>query len=49
MTAPSDKKLSQTEQDSIKKAIEDLDIRAVHPDKLEGYADYLVNQLKNKQ
>lgn len=49
MTAPSNKKLTQTEKDSIKKAIEDVDIRAVHPDKLEGYADYLVNQLKNEQ
>lgn len=49
MTVPSNKKLTKTEQDSIKKAIEDLDIRAVHPDKLEGYAEHLVNQLKNKQ
>ena len=49
MTAPSNKKLTQTEKDSIKKAIEDVDIRAVHPDKLEEYAEHLVNQLKNKQ
>ena len=49
MTAPSNKKLTQTEKDSIEKAIEDADIRAVHPDKLEGYAEHLVNQLKNKQ
>ena len=49
MTAPSNKKLTKTEKESIKKAIEDLDIRAVHPDKLEGYAEHLVNQLKDKQ
>lgn len=49
MTAPQNKKLTQTEKDSIKKAIEDVDIRAVHPDKLEEYADYLVTQLKEKQ
>lgn len=49
MTAPSNKKLTQIEKDSIEKAIEDADIRAVHPDKLEGYAEHLVNQLKNKQ
>ena len=35
MTLPKNKKLKQDEIDSIKKAINDVDIRAVHPGKLE--------------
>ena len=46
MTLPSkDKKLSQREIESIGIAIEQSDIRAIHPNRLEAYADYLVSKL----
>lgn len=42
------KKLCNDEIKSIEKAVEDLDIRAVHPDKMEEWAEYLVRKLKNE-
>ena len=42
MTLPRHKQLDQNEIDSIKNAVEDLDIRAIHPDKMEDFAEYLV-------
>ena len=41
MTLPKNKKLKKEEIDSIKSAIKDVDITAVHPDKLEGLAEYM--------
>ncbi len=48
MTLPKNKKLKQDEIDSIKKAISDVDIRAVHPDKLEELAEYMKNKMSEE-
>lgn len=49
MTLPnSNPKLKETEVQSISNAVKDAGIRAVHPDKMEAYADYLVAQLSNR-
>ena len=48
MTLPKNKKLKQDEIDSIKKAIDDADIRAVHPDKLEELAEYMKNNMSEE-
>jgi len=48
MTLPKNKKLKQDEIDSIKKAINDVDIRAVHPDKLEDLAEYMKNKMSEE-
>tara|TARA_B100000282_G_scaffold10132_1_gene7263 strand:- start:657 stop:830 length:174 start_codon:yes stop_codon:yes gene_type:complete len=48
MTLPKNKKLKQDEIDSIKKAIDDVDIRAVHPDKLEELAEYMKNKMSEE-
>ena len=47
MTLPAHgKKLSQQESESIKIAVEQADIRAVHPDRMEAYAEEMVSRLK---
>ncbi len=46
MTLPNDQKLKTQEIESIRKAVEDSDIRAIHPDKMEEWAEYLVRKLK---
>ncbi len=48
MTLPKNKKLKQDEIESIKKAIVDVDIRAVHPDKLEELAEYMKNKMSEE-
>ena len=48
MTLPKNKKLKQDQIDSIKKAINDVDIRAVHPDKLEELAEYMKNKMSEE-
>ena len=48
MTLPKNKKLKQDEIDSIEKAIDDADIRAVHPDKLEERAEYMKNKMSEE-
>lgn len=49
MTLPNNnQKLNETEVASINNAVKDAGIRAVHPDKMEAYADYLVSQLSNQ-
>ena len=48
MTFPKNKKLKQDQIDSIKKAINDVDIRAVHPDKLEELAEYMKNKMSEE-
>ena len=47
MTLPNDQKLKTQEIESIRKAVEDVDIRAIHPDKMEEFAAYLVDKVKN--
>jgi hypothetical protein len=46
MTLPKDHKLKTQELESIRKAVEDFDIRAIHPDKMEEWAEHLVRKLK---
>ena len=47
MTLPQDrKKLKTKEIESIRKAVEDSGITAVHPDKMEEWAEHLVRKLK---
>ena len=50
MTLPSkNKKLCDDEIKSIEKAVEDSGIRAVHPDKLEEWAEYLVQNARKQE
>jgi len=46
MTLPKDRKLKTQDIESIRKAVEDSDIRAIHPDKMEEWAEHLVRKLK---
>lgn len=49
MTLPSkSKKLCNKEMTSIENAVKDSGIRAVHPDKMEEYAEHLVRKLKSE-
>lgn len=47
MTMPKGKELSKKEIDSINIALRDSDIRAIHPDKMEAFAEHLVKKLSN--
>jgi len=49
MTLPKNKELNQNEIDSIKVAVEDRDIRAIHPDKMEDFAEYLVRKARQSE
>jgi len=40
------KKLKIEEIESMRKAVEESGIRAIHPDKLEEWGEYLVRKLK---
>ena len=46
MTLPKSKELNQNEIDSMKVAVEEYDIRAIHPDKMEDFAEYLVQKAR---
>jgi hypothetical protein len=46
MTLPKNKELNQNEIDSMKVAVEECDIRAIHPDKMEDFAEYLVQKAR---
>jgi len=49
MTLPNNtQKLDKNEVESISNAVKDAGIRAIHPDKMEAYAEYLVAQLNNQ-
>lgn len=49
MTLPSQaKKLTINEIKSIKIALRDAGIRAIHPEKMESFAEYLVSKLKEQ-
>ena len=47
--SPKDRKLSSQEIESIELAVEQADIRAIHPDKMEAFADHLVQKLQNEE
>jgi len=40
------KQLKTNEVESMRRAVEESGIRAIHPDKLEEWAEYLVRKLK---
>ena len=44
MTLPKDKKLKHEHIESMKIAVEQADIRSIHPDKMEEFAEYLVQR-----
>lgn len=47
MTLPSQgKKLNRNEIISIENAVDEAGIQQIHPDKMEAFADYLVQKLK---
>ena len=49
MTLPKNKKIEQEKIESMKIAVEQYDIRAIHPDKMEEFAEYLVQQARTKE
>ena len=49
MTLPKDKKLNKNEIKSMKIAVEQAGIRAIHPDKLEDFAEHLVRQARESE
>ena len=49
MTLPKNgKKLTEIEQKSMKIALKEADIRAIHPERMEALADYLVQKAKQQ-
>ena len=49
MTLPKNKKLKKNEIKSMKIAVEQAGIRAIHPDKLEDFAEHLVRQARESE
>ena len=49
MTLPKDKKLSMNTLESMKLAVEQADIRSIHPDKMEEFAEYLVQKARTQE
>ena len=49
MTLPKDKKLKHEHIESMKLAVEQADIRWVHPDKMEEFAEYLVQKARTQE
>jgi len=49
MTLPKDKTIKNEHIESMKLAVEDADIRWVHPDKMEEFAEYLVRQARQSE
>ena len=49
MTLPKNKKLKDEHIESMKIAVEQYDIRAIHPDKMEEFAEHLVQKARNQE
>ena len=50
MTLPSEgRKLDQNEVDSIENAVKEAGIQQIHPEKMEAFADHLVEKLKSQE
>ena len=49
VTLPKSKELNQNEIDSIKVAVDEYGIRAIHPDKMEDFAEYLVRKARQSE
>tara|TARA_A100001234_G_scaffold9472_1_gene7751 strand:+ start:2711 stop:2917 length:207 start_codon:yes stop_codon:yes gene_type:complete len=48
MTLPKNKQIKREHIESMKIAVEQYDIRAIHPEKMEEFAEYLVQKLKEQ-
>tara|TARA_Y100000813_G_scaffold109064_1_gene77996 strand:- start:315 stop:464 length:150 start_codon:yes stop_codon:yes gene_type:complete len=49
MTLPKNKKIEHKHIESMKLAVEEAGIRAIHPDKMEEFAEYLVQQARTQE
>ena len=49
MTLPKDKKIKHEHIESMKLAVEASDIRSIHPDKMEEFAEYLVQNARRQE
>ncbi len=49
MTLPKDKKIEHEHIESMKIAVEQADIRAIHPEKMEEFAEYLVQKARTEE
>jgi len=49
MTLPKDTKIEQQHIESMKIAVDQAGIQAIHPDKMEEFAEYLVQQVRTKE
>ena len=49
MTLPKDKKIEHEHIESMKIAVEQYDIRAIHPDKMEEFAEHLVQKARKQE
>lgn len=49
MSLPKQQKIEENVIDSMKIAIEDAGIRAIHPDKMEQFAEYLVQKVRQSE
>jgi hypothetical protein len=49
MTLPKDKKLKDEHIESMKIAVDQYDIRAIHPDKMEEFAEHLVQKARKQE
>ena len=49
MTLPKDKKIEHEHIESMKIAVEQADIRSIHLDKMEEFAEYLVQKARTQE
>ena len=49
MTLPKNKKIDHEHIESMKLAVDQAGIRAIHPDKMEEFAEYLVQKARTKE
>ena len=49
MTLPKNKKIEHDQIESMKIAVDQYDIRAIHPDKMEEFAEHLVQKGRNQE
>ena len=49
MTLPRNKKIEQEHIESMKIAVEEYDIRAIHPERMEEFAEYLVQKARTQE
>ena len=49
MTLPREQKIKEQDIESMKLAVEEAGIQAIHPDKMEEFAEYMVQSLKSSK